>query len=203
VFTVNQAAENRAVTVSVKNVSANTVDAFAFSYPMPTTPGSRIRNPATIMFCDPVLRAAEPILPDQDLTVSFARGVTTADIELHAVLFTDGSTWGDPVWVQRILTRRKSTVQDIVRTLADLTSAQANGTSREDLISQFQSSMNLERQTADRSDPLVVVLNCRALVLHDLQLVLPNGTLNPVSGVLRGQIKQLTAQLAALQAATQ
>lgn len=203
IFTVNQAAENRAVTVGVKNVSAGTVAAFAFSYPTPTAPASRIRNPKTIMFCDPLLRVAEPIPPGQELTVPFARGASTADIQLHAVLFADGTTWGDPVWAQRILTRRRNAVQDIVRTLVDLTSAQARGTSREDLISQFESSMSLERQTTDRSDPLVVVPNSRSPVLHDLRLVHPNGAPNPVNGVVKAQIKYLTSQLAALQAATQ
>ena len=90
-------------------------------------------------------------------------------------------------------------VQQLVPVLADLNSALARGTSREDLVSQFESSLKLETQIAGHGDPGADVINPRRVVLVNLRL----NARNPVDVVVRSQIQHLTSQMEALQAATQ
>jgi hypothetical protein len=183
--------------LTIKNISANTVNAFVYTFPLRGAPASL--NMAVQEFRDPLLEGeSKPIPPNQELTVNLA-GASLADIQLRAVLFADGSIWGDPDWAQRISTRRRTMVQQLVPVLADLNSALARGTSREDLVSQFESSLKLETQIAGHGDPGADVINPRRVVLVNLRL----NARNPVDVVVRSQIQHLTSQMEALQAATQ
>lgn len=67
------------------------------------------------------------------------------DVELRAAVFQDGTSFGDPAWVQRIELAREYVLQDLNTLIAELQAALKNQPPRDELIAQFQ-------QARDRDD---------------------------------------------------
>jgi hypothetical protein len=63
--------------------------------------------------------------------------------ELKAAVFADGSVFGEPTWIERIVQNRREFYQDTIIALQKLTEAKGAGTPREQLQQEFR---NLQQQ---------------------------------------------------------
>jgi hypothetical protein len=68
-------------------------------------------------------------------------------VDFKAAVFLDGSVFGDPEWVKRIVQTRRNIYQDTVVALQKLRAARKAGTPREQLIQEFR---ELERQRGEQ-----------------------------------------------------
>ena len=72
---------------------------------------------------------------------------TPTRVDFKAAVFSDGSVFGDPEWVKRIIQNRRQIYQDTVTALQKLRAAQKAGTPREQLVQEFR---ELERQETEQ-----------------------------------------------------
>jgi hypothetical protein len=94
----------------------------------------------------------QPILPGASTTsyLSFFRGSDLAKVraEIRAVIFEDGSTAGDPVWVNAILARRLRFYDRLLNLLDLLTPKVGSGISREGIVASLRAAQSdTDKQT--------------------------------------------------------
>jgi hypothetical protein len=77
-------------------------------------------------FRDSVMfKMEKAVMPDgEQASYEGGPGITDVQLGLRAAVFADGTTFGDPVWVERILRRRQYALEEIDRGLAALARAQ-------------------------------------------------------------------------------
>jgi len=120
-----------------------TVTAFAYSNWGITKGAAPKSAPISILDAawEPFL---SPILPGQQVTMPFnlAQDPARPAPAAIAAIFADGSSWGDPNWVQRMVQQRKYLLHRLTESLEDLQYAQTQGTDRETLVLQLQTNLS-------------------------------------------------------------
>jgi len=200
--TVSTTASGAPVLV-VRNAGANTVTAFALAFSLPVSPGAATAGALAVTVYDAATQSAPtPILPGREVSVPCPAGVGLAQQapQVQAILFGDGSSWGDGTWVQNMTRRRAYMLQRLTEAYQDLTQALSQGTSRGALVAQFQSAM--DTGIASASDPAdracirdaryVVLLNLRVVVQHT------DGTPVPTAEVVQHEMSELSGRLVTL-----
>jgi hypothetical protein len=189
----------------VKNTAAVTVTAFVASFDLPAPPGpKRVKLVGRKLYdaaTEPL--AAKPIAPNQEVSspLYFGKMGPRPEVKLEAVLFADGTSWGDPAWIRRILLRRKYMEKSLKTSIAELADAAIRGAARDEVIGGFQSSLDSEQAAAAGPDEQVCIRSVRGVVLRNLRQVTqkPDGTQIPTKEVLLRQIDSLRIRLTALQ----
>ena len=72
-------------------------------------------------------------------------------VDFRAAVFSDGSVFGDPEWVERIVQNRRQIYQDTTIALQKLRAAKEAGTPREQLVREFRELDRREREQETRS----------------------------------------------------
>ena len=182
--------------IAVTNTTPATVTAFALEWSPPVAAGSRVSKVIMTKFYDAATEplAAKPIPPHGSVTLPYAAGAESAP-QVPAVLFATGASWGDAVWIGRITNRRAYMQQSLVAVLADLTAAAASvTTTRQSLITQFQSAQTAEQVSSADGDQRACIHTVRGIVLMNLQGPVP------LKDVIAHEIGALQARLTAVQA---
>jgi hypothetical protein len=72
-------------------------------------------------------------------------------VDFRAAIFEDGSVFGEPEWVQRLVQNRRQVYQDAAEALQKLRAAQQEGMPREQIIQEFQERERDERAKEEQS----------------------------------------------------
>jgi len=116
-----------------------------------------------------------------------------AKVEFKAVIFSDGSSSGDPTWVDRIVKNRRQEYQDIATALKTLRAACQSGASAADVIQQLKDLQRQKYAGLRPSDPNLSMMPIFEIVSTNLQLAPPAGGGSQVS--LDAKISALTPNL--------
>ena len=103
----------------VTNTGTITVTAFALALSLPVPPGGRLASASQVTTYDVALGTAPaPVLAGAQIAVSGVglNGTASSVPTVQAVVFADGSSWGDGKRVQRIMALRGFTLQRLTRT---------------------------------------------------------------------------------------
>ena len=143
-------------------------------------------------------RAAKPIPPSA--TVSLPAHTAAAQVAIKAAVLADGTTAGDPEWINKILQRRKFMADALTASLNELKEAVKENTTREKLQTQFQNHLNNELSAASNQEQKSCIRSVRGQVLLTLRTVKQStdGTPLDITTVIEGQIQSLTTRLSAL-----
>jgi len=108
-------------------------------------------------FTDSALTLVKPVPPGQQVSMSCGGGSNATDREctFRAALFADGSIYGDPIWGQRILSRRKYAVSVLGDEIQDLL-AVAQPASTDEVIAILTASR--DRHIAGAGDQDLILL---------------------------------------------
>ncbi len=131
------------VQLALTNGSQEPMTAFAVYIEL-TLPGVAAPHPHSIRIVDSVLNPRDQeVMPGDTHRLTFGGVVgpggvvSPPKVTLEAAVFADGSTFGDPSWVQRIIADRKTAYQNIGVAIRELQSAQASGETRQQLVARF------------------------------------------------------------------
>jgi hypothetical protein len=89
---------------------------------------------------------SKSIEPGQTRTIQTGPMEANADAQFAAAIFADGTTTGDPVWIQRLIENRKQVRRDLDKAIPALQSALADGTDIETLKQSFVSFQQQNQQ---------------------------------------------------------
>jgi hypothetical protein len=178
----------------VNNTGTVTVTAVALSHWLLTT-GAPPKSPA-VMLLDAALQPSwQPVLAGQQAAVPF--GLATDPMRpapaIIAALFIDGSSWGDASSIKHLVAQRGYALQRLTEAVQDLQQALAQGTSRDAVVSQIQSSLNQSIAAAANADDRMAVRMARNIGLRNIE----NATA-PLAQVLGAEIDSLKARLVKL-----
>jgi hypothetical protein len=113
-----------------------------------------------------------PVLPHQSVTL---RGTTS--ITIAAGLFGDGSSFGDPTLVTRILHRRQYMIAVINRATADMKRKMAAEMKKNDILGEYRVTMNRELQEAADDDERDMIQSVRGSVIRAVSETLRDGVM--------------------------
>ena len=102
-----------------------------------------VRSSDSVAGCGDVLNNPQILARDTHRVIMG----TPTRVDFKAAVFSDGSVFGDPEWVKRIIQNRRQIYQDTVTAVQKLRAAQKAGTPREQLIQEFR---ELERQEEEQ-----------------------------------------------------
>lgn len=156
----------------IANTGAVAVTAVAIvrDVPQPNLPGRTVR--ATTDYDVALGTAAEPILPGKRIEVraNYPSNEAVPVFRIRAVLFGDGSSWGDAAYVQMMTANRRFMLKRLQEAYDELNQALAAGTSRESLTAQLQAEVdNRTTAAADPGDQLAI-RSARSLALVNLRM---------------------------------
>lgn len=77
--------------------------------------------------------------------------VSPPRVTFEAAIFANGSTFGDPGWVRRIIQDRKAVYANEGRAIRELLSARSSGETRQELVSQFHGLKSRTQHSASYS----------------------------------------------------
>jgi hypothetical protein len=182
--------------ISLANTAPVPVSAVLLQWSLPVPAASRVSRASAIKFYDAATEplAAKPIPPHGSATVPVAAPGQSVP-QVLAVLFTDGTSWGDAASVGRLAQRRVYMLQALTSSLADLNAAATSpAVTKAALLGQFQSAESAEQATAADGDQKACIHSVRGPALVNLQ--------GPaaLSGVISHEISQAQSRLAALKA---
>ena len=180
--------------VVVANTGSTTVTAFAYSS-WGITKGASLKS-APISMLDAAWEPfLSPILPGQRVTMPFNLPQDPAKPApaVVAVIFADGSSWGDRSCVERMVQHRKYLLQRLTESLQDLQQAKAQGTDRETLVLELQSNLSGARAAAADAIDRVCVSMARQTVLKNM-----SGATGSYPAILQSQIDALSVRLVKL-----
>ncbi len=176
--------------------------AFALALSLPVPPGGRLASASQVTTYDVALGTAPaPVLAGAQIAVSGVglNGTASSVPTVQAVVFADGSSWGDGKRVQRIMALRGFTLQRLTGLYNELRQALAEETSREALIAQLQADVDNSAAAATDPDDRGAVVSARKGVLFNLRNDrTPDGAPYPVAQVVRQQMSNLSGRLAAV-----
>ena len=186
----------------VTNTGTITVTAFALALSLPVPPGGKLASASQVTTYDVALGTAPaPILAGGQIAVggvspkNAAFGLPT----VQAVVFADGSSWGDGRRVQRIMALRGFTRQRLTGFYNELSTALAQATSREALIAKLQAEVDNRATLATDPDDQAAIVSARMGVLFNLRNdKKPDGTPYPVAQVVQQQMSDLNDRLVAV-----
>jgi hypothetical protein len=172
-----------------------------------------MRNPdATVLYaatgyydCTVDPQNQPPIQPGQEVRVAYRIPFTNAVpvIGVDAVIYADGSSFGERQMVRAVLDRRGYTLISLNKAIADLKQAAKDGTTRAELINQFQTEGAVQASNAADSE----LANCIQMVRGDVIAGLirsarrPDGTPVPMSESIQSLIDKLSVRREILRAA--
>ncbi len=191
--------------LKVRNTADVTVTAFVVSFDLPAPAGPKKARLVGRKLYDAATEplAAKPIPAGQEVAASWPfNGLEPQpEAKVEAVLFVDGTSWGDPEWVRRIKLRRKHMERSLTDSLADLVDAVIHNAERGQVISSFQSASNREQEAASDPDQRDCIRSVREVVLRNLKQVTQNvnGTPASTKEVLLRQIESLRSRLTAVE----
>lgn len=113
------------------------------------------------------------------------------DPTLVAALFSDGSSWGDQAYVQRLIDRRKFMLQYVSSALKTLQDAAAAGETREQLTQRFQTLRGAASSTVRGRDERPFALGVYDEVLDNLAMDTSSAGGLPLSQRLAALMNQL------------
>lgn len=130
------------VLVHVENLSIHTITAVAVV-------GKRVLNAGltdtSVRFFDSVLspQRGKPIVLGKTADFNLfgprpSPEQTTRSVEVKAVLFDDGGSWGDPEWISRLVNRRMYVHAQVVSVLSEIAGMAAANASREYATQRFR-----------------------------------------------------------------
>lgn len=191
-------------TITVRNHHTAPLVAFVFVYTLRTA--ESIFSASTGSYdsaIDPAANKAVP--PGEDTKIPYyagSRGMKPV-VNIEAALFADGTTYGHKNMVQTILERRNFAYVTLNKTINELKQAAKLGTSRDQLISQMQSTMNQERSAAGNNELAASILTIRNQVFMDLLKARDpdTGALVPIEKFLPAEIESLNRRRELLQPA--
>jgi len=88
---------------------------------------------------------------------------TATRVDFKAAVFSDGSVFGDPEWVKRIIQNRRQVYRDTVIALQKLRAAQKAGTPREQIVQEFRELQRQEEEQETQSRRAVAGPACLIL----------------------------------------
>jgi hypothetical protein len=193
--------------LAITNTSSKTITAIALVGDPVDVPGSkqgtririsplRIYDPAT----EP--RAAKPLVPGQPASIPYPLPFRDASSPpaVRAVIFADGTSWGDPAYVKRLVQRRTYMEACLRTAISDLSIALVQGTARSLLVERFQSALASGEKAATDADESACVRSVSGVVLRNLQEVTQRSDGTPVSTaeLVQHELRALGARLATL-----
>jgi hypothetical protein len=182
--TIEGVAPGGTPTLVAKNQSDRTVTAFIVEYETPTSADSRTRLRRTKIYdaaTEPL--AATAIDGDQEIAVKVpipAHG-NVADLNVVAVLFKDGSSWGDGAWVERVVRRRRYMEKHIRAVMAAMGQAVREETLRALVIERLSDSEVLKAPAGKDPDEIACARSVLVPVLANLINVHPRGEIGPAA----------------------
>jgi hypothetical protein len=190
--------------IDIRNGTDHIVAALVYVYTM--------RNPdATVLYAatgyyDSATDPAQPqIKPNQTVRIPYRIPFTGAQpvVGVDAILYTDGTTYGERNVVQSIFERRNYTLVSLNKSIGDLKQAAKDGVSRQELISQFQQALAIEASNAGDQELAACIQQVRSQVVAGLITGSrrPDGSPVPVADLIQGQIDALSARRETLRAA--
>jgi len=183
----------------VGNVSALTATAVVLACTLPAG-GRANATQRLVQIYDAATEplAAKPILPSRQAAVPLTSPCAATPAP-QAAVFADGTSWGDPAWVSRILQRRQSMGKYLHAAVDDLTAALAQGATRDQVITTLQSAASIEAASATRPGERAILDSVRGLAIRNLQrAVTRSGIPIPVSEQVKVQLEDLRSRLTAL-----
>lgn len=191
-------------TLVIRNPTQQTVIALAFIYTMRSADASVLyaANGYYDSLIDPLTQQA--IKPGQEVRIPYRIPYSDANpvVGVDAVLFADGTTFGERNVVQTLYDRRNYTLVSLNKSIADLKDALKNGTPRQQLISDFQRSMVIETSNAADQDLASCIQLVRSQVISALVSARrPDGAPIPTQELIQSEIDLLNARREALRAA--
>ena len=183
------------------NTGASTITAFAFTYDLQLPVNLRIEKASGVRIYDAATepRAAKPIPQGQTVILSSGPATGWVPSQVRAVVFADGTSWGDGAWVERLLNRRQYMRRSLQSVIGELKAAALRGTARGDLVTEFQASLNGEKSKATGGDERNCIESVRGLVVGNLMAVAKMGNqAPPISEVIAREVDSLETRLAAI-----
>ena len=118
-------------------------------------------------------------------------------VDFRAAIFEDGSVFGEPEWVQRLVQNRRQVYQDVAEALQKLRAAQQEGTPRDQIIQEFQERNERAKEEQAGLHPLAGPERLRLPKLGIFEMVAMNlrGGQTPGSGGLVDDLNRLDSML--------
>ena len=194
------------VRLHIENRSRKAITALAaVGTRTPIRPG---RHETSVRYFDSVLDPLleKDLLPGQTYAFTFfgpnpPPETMRRKVTLKAALFGDGSVWGEPEWVQRLLLRRTTAETHINNGLQILATARASGITREAIVRQAEEmskSSYDSASTVEEKQMVQQVYREMILVLHhstkeDGTVISQNDSINAASNHLMARTRRLTS----------
>jgi hypothetical protein len=172
------------VTVTVANHAAVALTAILVEEKFPTGRSPRYEDAA--------LPGSKPILPMQQ-SVERAPVGTTAVIE--AAIWADGSTYGAPMWVQRIRDHRAAYIRSLNQVISVFQRARNLGTPPGEIVMQLQTLADAAKaRSVNREDVGAAIESYNEGLEHITNPSrLLDGSIPPLPQALEGEIRSLVA----------
>lgn len=163
--------------------------------PMPQAGDTGIRAEDAVLFGGD-LRNNREILPRDTHRVILGN---PAQVHFRAAIFADGSAFGEPEWVQRLVQNRRQVYQDVAEALQKLRAARQAGTPREQIVQEFEELAHNEsakdEQDAVRSLAAAGHLRLPKLLIFEMVAMNLRGGQTPGSRVLADDLNRQDAML--------
>ncbi len=184
-----------AATVTVHNGSSAVLTGFNFIYTLHREPNGPAYG-ASVGYYDALTdpQIARPVPPGQDVVLPYriGGGGMIAKVTVAASVFADGSSYGEKATVQKILARRNYMLVSLNKSIGDLTQAGKDGLTREQIVAQFQTSLNQEMGAGLDPDLNQCIQTVRGLVLGTLRTArAPDGSVAPTETIVQSLIDTL------------
>jgi len=188
------------------NSGTATVTAIAFTYDLPIPTGSKVARVAATTIYDAATEplAPKPISPGQAVTLPYGTGASGGQVapQIRAVVFADGTAWGESVWATRIARRRGYLAQYLRAAITELTQATYTSDTPADLASQFQATLSATQADAADGDAALCAASVFGAVVRGLQQVTRSGggASAQAGDIVQRQIDSLRLRLSSIQA---
>jgi hypothetical protein len=187
------------IALAVHNGAALPLTAFAYRSEPVVTAGATVLNPGWSFYDALTNQVQAQISPHQSTTaVDYPRsgnaGIRTK-VPIAAGVFADGSSFGDPAMVSRILQRRKYMLAAIDAVIADLNREMQEGKKKDEVTSELASHLGLALNTAVDEDQRECLLSTYQPAIQAVTATLRDAPM-PVLPyqAMRAQISSLTAR---------
>ncbi|HWB83937.1 MAG TPA: hypothetical protein VG675_07335 [Bryobacteraceae bacterium] len=125
--------------LTVKNDSSSAMTALAYTISQSDSPHHWART----VFRDAIVTSVEKVIPpgaERTFMEPGHEGPGTPILELKAAVFEDGTTFGDPQWIQVLLQRRVDFLRGLNSGLTDLQNAAGHNMSRDAILRELAAS---------------------------------------------------------------
>jgi len=187
-----------AATIKVHNGGTSPLTGFNFIY----TLHREIAGPAygaSMGYYDALTdpQSAQPIAPGQDTILPFRIGGNGmyGKVTIAAGLFADGTSFGEPATLQKVLNRRNFMLVSLNKSINELLQASKDKLTRDQITNQFQMALGQELGAGLDQDLNGCIQTVRVLVMGMLRVSRnPDGTPIPVETTLQTIIDTLKAR---------